>query len=100
MMMQKSVLMARHVRLPRTTGVKLAPGPRQRPAQRQHCLAAHAAAAHEPVVPENIDLSDPELQQQIDAMLQELDPDLLMVSLLLSTTRSTHNCSTSAKRTC
>jgi hypothetical protein len=30
-------------------------------------------------VPENVDMSDPELQQQIDALLQELDPELLMV---------------------
>lgn len=32
-------------------------------------------------MPENVDMSDPELQQQIDALLQELDPELLMVSL-------------------
>lgn len=40
-----------------------------------------AAAANEPAVPENVDMSDPELQQQIDALLQELDPELLMVRL-------------------
>lgn len=32
-------------------------------------------------MPENVDMSDPELQQQIDALLQELDPELLMVRL-------------------
>jgi hypothetical protein len=40
----------------------------------------HAQQAQEPVLPENIDLNDPELQAQISALLKELDPDLLLVS--------------------
>jgi hypothetical protein len=43
-------------------------------------LRAVQASQNEPVAPENVDLSDPELQMQIDALLQELDPDMLMVS--------------------
>jgi hypothetical protein len=31
------------------------------------------------VLPENIDLNDPELQAQITALLKELDPDMLLV---------------------
>jgi hypothetical protein len=45
-------------------------------------MLLQAAAQNEPAVPENVDLSDPELQMQIDALLQELDPDMLMVSPL------------------
>lgn len=35
------------------------------------------------VLPEDVDLNDPELQAQIDALLRELDPDLLLVRPLL-----------------
>lgn len=38
-----------------------------------------AADTAEPVLPENIDPNDPELQKQIDAILKELDPDFLLV---------------------
>lgn len=55
---------------------------RARQQQQQLLLCVpRAAAANEPAVPENVDMSDPELQQQIDALLQELDPELLMVRL-------------------
>lgn len=50
----------------------------KRPRQQQLRLT-RASAANESALPENVDLSDPELQRQIDALLQELDPDLLMV---------------------
>lgn len=50
--------------------------------QQQQSRVLQAAAQNEPAAPENVDLSDPELQMQIDALLQELDPDMLMVSPL------------------
>lgn len=55
--------------------------PLQQSRRRKHAVVAAAAGPQEqlPVLPEGVDLHDPELQQQIDAMLRELDPDLLMV---------------------
>eukprot|EP00878_Enallax_costatus_P008521 GHUV01008909.1.p1 GENE.GHUV01008909.1~~GHUV01008909.1.p1 ORF type:complete len:420 (+),score=159.62 GHUV01008909.1:1558-2817(+) len=46
--------------------------------RRCNVTVVRSASASESVVPENVDLDDPELQKQIDAILKELDPDLLL----------------------
>lgn len=71
---------ARHPTVKAAQAAALQQRSRHQQQQRQHMLSvARAAATNEPAVPENVDLSDPELQRQIDALLQELDPELLMV---------------------
>ncbi|KAF6254267.1 hypothetical protein COO60DRAFT_335706 [Scenedesmus sp. NREL 46B-D3] len=49
----------------------------------RHCrrspsIIRQAQEPQEHVLPENVDLNDPELQAQITALLKELDPDLLL----------------------
>jgi hypothetical protein len=55
----------------------------------RHCRRIQSTQTHaqepvqqqEPLLPEDIDLNDPELQAQITALLKELDPDLLLVGM-------------------
>lgn len=47
--------------------------------RRSRGVVRNTQQAQEPVLPENLDLNDPELQAQITALLKELDPDLLLV---------------------
>ncbi|WIA21341.1 hypothetical protein OEZ85_000568 [Tetradesmus obliquus] len=46
--------------------------------RRSRGVVRNTQQAQEPVLPENLDLNDPELQAQITALLKELDPDLLL----------------------